>query len=241
MKRLRRAWCPGLLALLLVATGASAQPAGEVVYLSGTLTARAAVDEMRLLAVQSQFGAGDVLRTHEQSFARLEFLDETQLALRPNTTIDISEFGFAADEPAGDGLAVTIIKGGLRAVSGAIGRRNRERVRYDTPAGGIGIRGTHFGALYCQGDCGELRSIGGQVLRDGLHVDVAQGTVVITNRAGSLDVDAGQLAYVRDADTLPEIVAEDDGYRVMLPASVLFDNFGPLWSDEVSCDNCVVR
>lgn len=231
----------GLLSLLLYTAAAAAQPAGDVVYLSGTLTARAGDDAPRLLALQSRFDVGDVLSTQEKSFARLKFLDETLLALRPSTTIDVSQFDFSADDPPADGLAVTLVKGGLRSVSGAIGRRSRERVRYETPAGGIGIRGTHFGALYCQGDCAGLYTPGGAPLRDGLHVDVAAGGVVITNRAGSLDVASGQLAYVRDADTLPELVDEDEGYRVILPASVLFDTFGQLWSEEVSCDNCTVR
>lgn len=233
----------GLVALWLplLAAGASAQHAGEVVYLSGTLSARAADGETRLLAVSSRFDNGDVLRTHEQSFARLKFIDDTQLALRPDTTLEVSQVSFDPAEPAADGVAVNLLKGGLRAVSGAIGARNPDRVRYETPAGGIGIRGTHFGALYCQGDCVELRTLGGRPLRDGLHVDVAAGRIVIDNRAGSLEVEAGQLAYVRDADTLPELVDEDDGYRMVLPASVLFDNFGQLWSQEAGCDNCTVR
>lgn len=231
----------GVLVLALVPALAAAETAGKVVYLSGTLTAQSPPAEARLLATASSFNNTDVLRTQERSFARLEFIDGTQLALRPDTTLEVSKISFDPAEPDQDGLAVTLLKGGLRAVSGAIGERNRERVRYETPAGGIGIRGTHFGALYCQGDCAGLATPGGEALRDGLHVDVADGRIVISNRAGSLEVAAGQLAYVRDADTPPELVAEEEGFRVVMPASVLFDEFGALWSADTACDDCTVR
>jgi len=233
--------CLGALGLSLSPAIAFAERAGEVVYLSGTLTAQAPEAEPRLLAQSSSFNNSDVLQTHEQSFARVEFIDETQLALRPNTTLEVAQVSFDPVAPEADGVAVRLLKGGLRAVSGAIGERNQERVRYETPAGGIGIRGTHFGALYCQSDCAELRTIGGGPLRDGLHVDVADGRILISNRAGSLEVEAGQLAYVRDADTPPELVDEAEGYRVVMPASVLFDDFGALWSEETNCDDCTVR
>lgn len=241
MSLVRALACLGALGLALLPAVAAAERAGDVVYLSGTLTAQAPEAEPRLLAQASSFNNSDTLRTHEQSFARLEFIDETQLALRPNTTLEVSQVSFDPAEPEGDGVAVKLLKGGLRAVSGAIGERNRERVRYETPAGGIGIRGTHFGALYCQGDCAGLRTIGGGPLRDGLHIDVADGRILVSNRAGSLEVATGQLAYVRDADTPPELVDEMEGYRVVMPASVLFDDFGPLWSEETSCDDCTVR
>lgn len=234
----------GLLFLLVVSvmsSAAGAEPAGEVIYLSGTLSATGADGSTRLLAVGSRFDDGDVLGTLQDSYARIRFVDGAEIALRPDTRLEIAGVSYREEAPAEDGFAVRLLKGGMRAVSGLISTRNRERVRYDTPVATIGIRGTHFGVQFCQSDCAGLESLSGQPLRDGLHVDLVQGALELVNRAGALNLDEGQFAYVADADTAPRLADDDGRYRVALPASVLFDVAPQVWSDGVTCDGCVLR
>lgn len=240
MSRLARRFA-GLLLLLVLATAVGAEPAGQVVYLSGTLSARTADGATRLLAVGSDFDDGDVLSTLQDSYARIRFVDGSEIALRPDTRLEIAQVSFRAEAPAEDSFAIRLLKGGMRAVTGLISTRSRDRVRYDTPAATIGIRGTHFGLLFCQSDCAGLESLGGQPLRDGLHVDLVEGAIELSNRAGSLVLSEGQFAYVADADTAPRLADEDERYRVAMPASVLFDLTPEVWSDGVKCDNCALR
>lgn len=240
MSRLSRRF-GALVLLLLVATAIGAEPAGQVVYLSGTLSARAADGVTRLLAVGSDFDDGDVLSTLQDSYARIRFVDGSEIALRPDTRLEIAEVSYREEAPAEDSFVVRLLKGGLRAVTGLVSTRSRDRVRYDTPAATIGIRGTHFGLLFCQADCEGLESLAGRPLRDGLHVDLVQGAIELANRAGSLPLAEGQFAYVADADTAPRLADEDERYRVAMPASVLFDLTPEVWSDGVKCDNCALR
>jgi hypothetical protein len=234
-----------LLVLSVVSTAASAQPAsaqpaGEVIYLSGTLSATGADGSIRLLALGSRFVDGDVLGTLQDSYARIRFVDGSEIALRPDTRLEIAEVSYREEAPAEDGFAVRLLKGGMRAVTGLISTRSRDRVRYDTPVATIGIRGTHFGVLFCQSDCAGLEGLSGQPLRDGLHVDLVQGAIELANRAGTLQLAEGQFAYVADADTAPRLAGDGEGYRVALPASVLFDVAPQVWSDGVNCDGCVL-
>jgi hypothetical protein len=55
---------------------------------------------------------------------------------------------------------------------------------------------------------------------DGLHVDVAQGAISLTNKGGTQIVDAGQFAYVRDASTPPVIQPPSQGIQVTMPAHI---------------------
>ena len=66
----------------------------------------------------------------------------------------------------------------------------------------IGIRGTAYRAQLCAGDCA---AGDGKTKPNGLYLDTSVGTVVLSNKAGSLDVPAGQSAYVADINTLPKL------------------------------------
>jgi len=238
MHHFARALC---LVILGFGAGASAATAGEVVYLTGTLSARSQDGINRLLNVRSQFSNVDVLSTAQESFARVRLIDETEIALRPNTVLDISEIVFADTQPESDRVTLELLKGGLRTVTGLIGRRNAEKVRFETPVGSIGIRGTHFGLLLCQSDCQDLRTLSGAAPREGLHLDVADGRIEVTNAGGTLILEAGQFAYVADAGTAPVLVDEQDAYRNTMPACVLFEGAGQLWADGVLAGSCAVR
>lgn len=237
-----RMWVFLVMLGLVASGGAWAQSSGQVAYLSGTLTAKKPDGSPRLLAEKSVFENGDVLTTAQDSYARLRFSDGSEIALRPNTTLSIDAIRFDQADEAADGFVVNLIKGGMRAVTGLIGKRSKHKVSYGTPVATVGIRGTHFGLMLCQGgDCAGLRTLGGAPLKDGLHADVADGSVAMTNRAGSLVVDAGQFAYVAGPDAPPESVDAQNGFRVQLPLSVMFDENAQLWSEGSKCSACVMH
>ena len=94
-----------------------------------------------------------------------------------------------------------LIKGGLRAISGAIGHARAKRYAVRTSYGTIGIRGTAYQLLVCETECtlGEHRTYA-----KGMHAETTEGVIFIENTAGVLDIPAGKSAYVKDALTLPE-------------------------------------
>jgi hypothetical protein len=63
------------------------------------------------------------------------------LALRPETELVIAQYRFAPDSD-NNVQETDLIRGGLRAVSGALGRATPERVNFNTPVATMGIRGT---------------------------------------------------------------------------------------------------
>ena len=100
------------------------------------------------------------------------------------------------------------------------GQRNHDVVKVNTPTATIGIRGTHFGALFCQNDCGGVPTSSGKTPVNGLHVDVAQGAIVLTNPGGSQVFAAGQFGYVGNASTPPIIVPPAQGVQVKMPTFI---------------------
>ena len=126
----------------------AAQIAGTVTHLSGPLIAKKADGTVKILSLQSGIEQGDTLIAEKDTYARIKFADNSEIVLRPNTQIKIDQFSFEEDKPNNDGFTMTLIKGGLRAVTGLLGKRNKERFGLNTPTASIGIRGTIFIAEY---------------------------------------------------------------------------------------------
>lgn len=206
---------------LVAALPAAAQTgAGTVTHLSGTLSVVRG-GTMRVLGINSAVNEGDLLTTERETYARIKFTDESEVVLRPNSQLQLSRYQFDAAEPARDNMLLSMLKGGLRAVTGAIGKRNRDRVGVQTPTATIGIRGTHFGLLFCQGgNCIGIPSSGGRPLADGLHIDLANGQIAVTNTAGTLLLNAGQFGFVPAPNQAPRVVPPDAGLRVTMPGAI---------------------
>lgn len=134
-----------LLALCCVA-GASwaAQVAGTVVQLSGPLLARKADGAVRILSMKSEVESGDTLVTEKNTYAMVKFIDNSEITLKPSTTFKVENFSYDASKPEADNASFNLVKGGLRSVTGLLGKRNKEKFAMKTPTATIGIRGTTF-------------------------------------------------------------------------------------------------
>ena len=198
---------------------------GQVTHLSGTLVGRLeGQTQPRILANRSSISPGETLATQGDTYARVKFNDGTEVVLRPNTQFKIESYSYDEKEPAKDSMIFGLIKGGLRSVSGLISKRSRDKISYTTATATVGIRGTHFGMLFCSADCAGVPTVSGQMPADGLHVDVASGQVVVTNQAGSQIINPGQFGYVPSSTAVPAIVPPQAGVRVTMPAVIASNN-----------------
>ena len=209
-----------LLALLSWGSLALAQVVGAVTHLSGVLTVKRSDGSSAVLAVKSQIQQGDTLITESNTYTRVKFLDDAEIVLRPGSQLVVKSYLYDAEKPAQDNVALSLVKGGLRAVTGLVGKRNHDAVSFDTPTATIGIRGTHFGALFCQNDCGGVPTPSGSTPANGLHVDVAQGAIVVANPAGQQVFQSGQFGYVASGTTPPVVVPPVRGVPLLIPLSI---------------------
>jgi len=136
----------------------AAQVAGTVTHLSGPLIAKKPDGTIKVLSTKSQVEEGDTLITEKDTYARIKFVDNSEMTLRPGTQMKIDSFSFDEDKPEKDSAAFNLVKGGLRAITGTLGKRNKERFGMNTPTATIGIRGTIFIAEYIPPGQAELAS-----------------------------------------------------------------------------------
>jgi hypothetical protein len=200
-----------LLSLLIFSSVSFAETeAGKVTHLSGPLFAKKADGTTRVLTTNSLVEQGDTLVTEKKTYARIKFTDNSEINMRPGTQLNVSQYVFDQAKPKEDRVVINLIKGAMRAITGMIGKRgNRDSYQLMTATAVTGIRGTTYECKICEGNCGSIP--------DGLYLFVLEGTINVSNKAGSQDVSAGQYVYVQTMDSIPLILSGNPGIDFTLP------------------------
>lgn len=179
---------------ILLATISAAFPvtgycaAGRVDFAIGNVESVAANGSRHPLYKGAEVNAGETINTANGARAQVRFADGGFVSLQPNTQFRVDEFNYQNRTDGEERGFFSLLKGGLRAITGVIGHVNSKTYRVRTPAATIGIRGTGYNVA--------LRD-------DGMFVNVGEGAISLSNNAGLLVVTAGGAAFVADFNTAP--------------------------------------
>lgn len=182
------------LAALPVSLAAAAVPAGTVSALRGQVEAVGADGTARTLVLEDPVYSGDVISTGLNSMVRVHFTDRSIMFLRPSSTMAVHDYFYSGD-PEQDRNAFSLVKGGFRAVAGAVGQASPDNYRIDTPVATIGIRGTDHEGRYCADDCYDLVDLGVPEPPNGLYTGTNSGRTFI----GTMEFGPGQYGYTNPA------------------------------------------
>ena len=205
----------------IISSAAFAAGAGTVTHLSGSLSAQRPDGSARILSQRSEVNPGDVLTTERDSYAQVNFTDGSAITLRPNSSVRVEAYGFAKDKPQEDNMFLRLLKGGLRTVTGLVGRRgNQDAYKIGTQQATIGIRGSSGDTLECSEGCPGVTPTSDK-LPPGAYHATHTGIYILQNEAGSSLINPGQFGYIRDAKTLPSVLPKDPGLSLgQLPFSL---------------------
>jgi hypothetical protein len=191
---------------------------GVVTQLAGTMTATRAGGTV-VLSKGSVVQQGDTITTQKGAYAQIKFSDGAVMTVKPGTEFVIKEHNFSKDEPEKDVSTFSLLKGGLRTVSGLIGKRgNRDAYKLNTATATIGIRGTVFDVDDCstvkcvKGKAGDTKdSDKADILVPAIYVGVHDGEIVVKNAGGELTLTAGQFGIAPTSSVIPTKLPGDPG------------------------------
>jgi hypothetical protein len=126
------------------ATIAAAEKAGVTLLAKGNVTATTGQD-VRKLKRRSEIKQRDVLETGNESRAQFRMLDGAVIALQENSSLSLLEYQYK-QPGSDDSVIMKLTKGGLRTISGAVGKDDPKDYRLETPLATIGIKGTVYEA-----------------------------------------------------------------------------------------------
>jgi hypothetical protein len=202
-------------ALFGVTAGAAlAAGAGQIQHLSGTLSVQRPDGSVRILSQKSEVNPGEVLTTQKDSYAQINMTDGSSMTLRPNTQVKIENYQFVQDKPQDDSAFFRLVKGGLRTVTGLVGKRgNQDAYRIGTATATIGIRGSSGETLDCTEGCDGVVS-GGDKIDKGVYHTTYTGSYIMQNEGGSQIIGEGQFGFVKNSKTAPQILPNDPGLNL---------------------------
>jgi hypothetical protein len=182
---------------------------GRVMLTHGELSAKEVNGSERKLQLAAPIYEGDILVTGAKSYAVVAFRDEGRVTLQENTQFRVEKFKY--DKAKSEESAIMrLLKGGVRVITGLIGRANHDSYKFNLATATIGIRGTGFDA-WCNGPCASGAENPGATQGDpldGAGVYVWAGEVVLVSPGGSFPVALQQAAIIaRDSGKPVRIIA----------------------------------
>src|SRR5712691_13188453 len=197
---------------LLSAPGLAPAQAGRFLLAAGDVVVARAPAEIRA-ATGTLVQSGDTIRVGPASNAQIRLADESIVGLRPGTIFRLDEFAYSGQGDGNERSLFTLLKGGFRTVTGAIGRlHSRERYAVRTPTATIGIRGTHYTVVHCDNDCGGADR---GSIPNGTYGGVTDGRIEVVNETGEHEFAANTFFYVATANTAPQ--------NLIAPPNFLYD------------------
>ena len=215
---------------------------GTVQNLSGTLSVQRPDGSVRALAERSSVFAGDVISTERDSYAQLRFTDGGQVTLRPNTQIKIETYAYEEGRPDRDNFAMQLFKGGLRTLTGLIGKRttNRGAYRMVTSTATIGIRGTDYSAIDIPAPQPGQSAPPNQP-PPGVYVTVADGEIAFISGGVEQAVGVGQVAFSNNINLPPRLIPPPPNLPQVTPPPSFGQALKPTSINAGSSMECVVQ
>jgi hypothetical protein len=184
---------------VLLATLAAACPlqahalAGVAQFTAGEVNVRQTDGRTLALAKGGNIDSGQAIVTGGNGRAQVKFTDGGLISLQPNTEFKIANY-VDQNDPKEDRFLVDLLRGGMRAITGLIGKRNRDNYKLTTTTATIGIRGSGFKVGYNP---------------DGsLGISSELDKIEVCNQSGCIGLVAGESVKVVDSTTPPVRTSE---------------------------------
>jgi hypothetical protein len=137
---------PLSLILLALVSGAAYAEIGTVQFTIGDVrlqTARGVVQAVK----GTQINEGDTILVGSGT-AHLKMVDGGIVAVRPDTQMKFDQYKWNGREDGSERGLLSLVKGGFRTITGAIGRLNKDNLKINTPTATVGIRGTDHEVVF---------------------------------------------------------------------------------------------
>jgi hypothetical protein len=163
----------------------------------------------RLARKGGEVDSGETVNTNGGR-AQLRFSDGALVSLQPQSEFRIDDYRFNGRADGSERGFFSLLKGGLRTITGLVGRTHRGNYHVTTSVATIGIRGTEYTIAY-------THSITGSV---------GEGSVNVCNAAGCAAFASGESFFVASSDTRPALSSKKADLPPPQPQNLAGGSFG---------------
>ena len=178
------------LAAFLPVNAVFAAPAGQITQSSGYVAVSSPQAAPKAAGSGQAIESGQTVTLGDGARAVIKFRDGQIIALQSKSVFKVNSYKYDQAAPEKGESFFSLLEGGLRAVTGLIGSRNRAGWKLAAPTATMGIRGTDFMV----------------VVNQGVYVKVESGAVAATNSAGTTIFTAGQTGAIAGSASVGTVV-----------------------------------
>lgn len=189
---------------------AEAGVAGRVQFVAGDVRIVDDKGAPRPMRKGDDINEGDTVLSGADGSAQVRMIDGAIVAVRPRTELKVIDYAFDEKDSSKENASFSLAKGGLRAITGLIGKVNKDRYKLATPTATIGIRGTdHEPVVVLPGAEGAEAGA-----PPGTYDKVNVGATSLTTMAGTTVIAANQVGFAAAPNQPPVILPKiPDFYR----------------------------
>jgi hypothetical protein len=180
--------------LVLLACEMALAAGGIATTINGTVQVQTGAAPARALRLGDTVQQGDTVSTGAASSVVLKFDDGQIVALSSNSRMAVSAYAFDSAAPERGNVLMSLFTGGMRAITGLIGRRSPQQVAYRAASATIGIRGTDV----------TIATDGGNVV-----VSVTEGAISFSFGGKIITVPAGDGVNAKSDGTFQQSAAAE--------------------------------
>ncbi len=136
-----------LILALTLSLPLTALAAARIDFAVGDVQAVTPEGASRSLAKGARIVSGETIRTKDGR-AQLRFDDGAIVSLQPESEFRIDNYQFSGQPDGKERGFFSLLKGGLRTLTGLVGRANKDNYKVTTSVATVGIRGTEYTLTY---------------------------------------------------------------------------------------------
>ncbi|HPY39922.1 MAG TPA: FecR family protein, partial [Thiolinea sp.] len=152
----------------------AADPLGKTVLAQGTIQAERAGAHEALQRLSPVYRM-DIIRSAKDSAAQFRMVDDAYIELLENSELRLENYQLNADGKHGN-VVMELLSGGLRTISGLIGKQNKAEYQLKTPTATIGIRGTFYEV---------------SLAKEGMYLAAWKGSITVKTYSGACSIVIG--------------------------------------------------
>ncbi len=187
-----------MICLMVLSQAAYAGIAGNVQFVSGNVLVANVAGQTHALQKGDVIHESDTVTTAKGATVQIKMRDGGFIVIRPESQLKFDSFVFSGEEDGSEKSFFSLLKGGIRAITGLIGHLHKTSYHITTNSSTIGIRGTdHETFVVLPGS--ELAA----TLPVGTYNKVNVGETTITTDKGTISVLPNQMGFAGGLDQMP--------------------------------------
>lgn len=164
--------------------------AGKVLFIVGQVEAQN-LGQIRSLTKGEPVRVGDTLKSSKGASMQLRMEDGGTIVLRSESQLVIESFAYKGIQDGSEHIALALLTGGFRAVTGNIGKQHKENYSIRTPNAMVGILGTDHETVFVSRT--PLGQMG--VVEPGTYNHVISGATTLQSEHGKLMIKPNQTGF----------------------------------------------